>query len=319
MLKRCSGRVRSKIEITMKFTKMQGTGNDFVVIATEDTQRDWSRLATKICDRHYGIGADSLLLLLPSDAADFAMRTLDADGSEAETCGNGLRCLVKYFVDKGLARPGAQEISVATVAGVRQAWIYATDGKVAKVEVGMGEPKFELENIPAAVEPGTGKPIGAKSMMVYPIILDGTELKLSLISLGNPHAVHFSQAPVSGFPLGQLGPQVERHKIFPRRTNFEVARVLSRRLIEARVWERGVGETLSCGSGACAITVAAHLHGYVDKKVEIKLPGGILGVKWDGVGEVFLSGPAETVFTGEWLDEDLDQALDNAPDEVRSK
>lgn len=284
----------------MKFTKMQGAGNDFVVVETSDTQREWSQIAEAMCDRHYGIGADGLLLLLPSDVADFRMRIFNADGSEANVCGNGLRCLIKYFVDGEPANSGAQEISVATVAGVRRAEVYKVAGRVTKVQTGMGEPELEDKDIPVVIEPGAGKVVDIKSMLSYSITVDGRELHLSLVSMGNPHAVYFCQDPVSDFPLSRLGPKVEQHEIFPKGVNFEVARVVNREQVEARVWERGVGETLACGSGACAITVAAQLHGYIDNKVAIKLPGGILEVEWNGAGEVFLSGPAETVFTGEW-------------------
>jgi len=281
---------------------MQGAGNDFILVETNDMQPDWSPVAVAMCDRHYGIGADGLLLLLPSDVADFQMRIFNADGSEAEACGNGLRCLVKYFVDKGLADSRAREISVETVAGIRRAEIYKVDGKVTKVQTGMGKPKFGDKDIPLVMEPGGGKVVDIKSMITYSITVGGKELCLSLVSMGNSHAVHFCRQPVSDFPLYQLGPEVEQHKIFPRGVNFEVARVVNREQIEARVWEKGVGETLACGSGACAITVAAQLHGYIDDKVDITLPGGVLGLEWDGVGEVFLSGPAETVFSGEWPD-----------------
>ncbi|MFC2025350.1 diaminopimelate epimerase [Chloroflexota bacterium] len=291
----------------MKFVKMQGVGNDFVVVETNDRQRDWSQVAIAMCDRHYGIGADGLLLLLPPDVADFRMRIFNADGSEANACGNGIRCLVKYFVDRGLANPGAQEISVEKVAGIRIARVYRVAGKVAKVQTSMGEPKFGDKDIPVVIEPGRGKIVDIKPMITYPVTVEGKELKLNLVSMGNPHAVYFWEQPVSYFPLSQLGPKVENLPIFPNRVNFEVVRVISRQQIEARVWEQGVGETLACGSGACAITVAAQLHGYIDNKADIKLPGGILEVEWDGIGEVFLSGPAETVFSGEWLDENLDQ------------
>ena len=287
----------------MKFTKMQGAGNDFVVVETGDTQRDWSQLAVVVCDRHYGIGADGLLLLLPSSVADFQMRIFNADGSESNTCGNGLRCLVKYFIDNGLANSGSREISVETTSGIRRAPVSKTDSKVTKIQTGMGVPKFGEMDIPVIIEPQKGKVVDIKSMTGYSVTVDGRELQLNLVSMGNPHAVYFSQEPVAHFPLSQLGPKVERHKIFPAGANFEVVQIINRGLVEARVWERGVGETLACGSGACAITVAARLHGYVDSKVDIKLPGGILEVEWDGVGEVMLSGPAETVFTGEWPDE----------------
>jgi len=284
----------------MKFTKMQGAGNDFVLVKTDDMQRDWSPVALAMCDRHYGIGADGLLLLLPSDTADFQMRIFNADGSEADACGNGLRCLVKYFVDGGLTNPGAQELSVETRAGIRKAKIYKVVGKLTEIQVAMGEPKFEDKDIPVAIDKREDSVVDIKSLMNYTITVDGRELPLSLLSVGNPHAIKISRDAVSDFPLSQLGPKIERHKIFPKGVNFEVGRVLDRQQIEARVWEKGVGETLACGSGACAITVAAQLHGYVDKRVVIKLPGGTLEVEWSGVGEVLLSGPAETVFAGEW-------------------
>ena len=287
-------------ERIMKFTKVQGAGNDFVLVETNDTQQDWSQLAVAMCDRHYGIGADGLLLLLPSDAADFRMRIFNGDGSEADACGNGLRCLVKYFVDRGLVTAGAQEILVETAAGIRRTNIHKVAGKVSKVKAAMGEPKFGDKDIPLVIEPGGGKVIDIKSMKTCSITVDGRELQLSLVSMGNPHAVYFCQEPVSDIPLTRLGPKVEQHNMFLRKVNFEVARVLDRQQIEARVWEQGVGETLACGSGACAITVAAQLHGYIDSKVAIKLLGGTLEVEWDGVGEVLLSGPAEIVFTGEW-------------------
>jgi len=290
--------------LIMKFTKMQGAGNDFVLVEAGDMQRDWAKVAEAMCDRHYGIGADGLLLLLPSDVADFRMRMFNPDGSESDACGNGLRCLVKYFMDGGLASSVVQEVSVETVAGVRRAEVYGAAGRTTEVKTWMGAPKFGEKDIPAVIEPDRGNIVDIKSMLTCSITLDGRELPLSLVSMGNPHAVCFCQGPVSDFPLLQLGPKVEQHKLFPKGVNFEVIRVLDRQRIEARVWERGVGETLACGSGACAITVAARKYGYIDNKVDIKLPGGILEVEWDGVGEVFLSGPAETVFSGEWLGED---------------
>ncbi|MFC2036035.1 diaminopimelate epimerase [Chloroflexota bacterium] len=284
----------------MKFTKVQGAGNDFVLLETSDMQGDWASVAVAMCDRHYGVGADGLLLMLPSDVADFLMRIFNVDGSESDACGNGLRCLVKYFVDKGLANSGAQEISVETVAGIRKAKIHKVAGKVTEVQTGMGVPKFGQSDIPVVIGRGEGKVVDIKTMKSHSINVNGSELCLSLVSMGNPHAVYFCQYPVSKFPLSQLGPKLEQHKVFPRGVNFEVVQVVNRGQIEARVWERGVGETLACGSGACAITVAARLHGYVDNEVAIKVPGGTLEVEWDEIGEVFLSGPAEIVFTGEW-------------------
>lgn len=285
----------------MNFTKMQGAGNDFILLETSDAGQDWSPLAVAMCDRHFGVGGDGLLLVMPSDIADARMRVFNADGSEAEACGNGLRCLVKYVVDKGLVHVRAQEVKIETLGGVRSTRLYQKGGKLAEIQVSMGKPKLTAQEIP--VELGSGEKGTLDIILDYPIIIDGEELTLSFVSMGNPHAVHFWPEPVADFPLSRLGPKVEHYQIFPNRANFEVARVISRREIEARVWERGVGETLACGSGVCAIAVAARLHGYIDNEVDIKVPGGILGVEWDGVGEVFLSGPAEVVFTGEWTSE----------------
>ena len=288
----------------MNFTKLQGAGNDFVLVATSDTQRDWSQVAIAVCNRHFGVGADGLLLLLPSEVADFGMRVFNADGSEAEACGNGLRCLVKYIADGGLlASDEAQEVLVETEAGIRIAKVNRVADKLAEIQVSLGVPKFGAKDIPVAIDEDNRGLVDIKSILSYTITVNNRELLLNFVSFGNPHAVYFSRQPVADFPLAQVGPKVERHRIFPNRVNLEVARVMSRRQIEARVWERGVGETLACGSGAAAVAVAARLHGFVDDKVGIKLPGGILDVEWDGVGEVLLGGPAEIVFTGEWPDE----------------
>ena len=288
----------------MNFTKLQGAGNDFVLVEANDMQHDWSQVAVAICDRHFGIGADGLLLLLPSDVADLRMRIFNTDGSEAEACGNGLRCLAKYALHRGLVDARGQEIAVETTAGIRKARLQKAGGELARIQVSMGKPEFGAEDIPVVIEQDRNA-VDIKPIMNYPVIVDGKDLLLDFVSMGNPHAVYFGQQPVSDFPLSQLGPKVEQLAILPNRANFEVANVISRQQIEARVWERGVGETLACGSGACAIAVAAQLHGYVDNKVDVKLPGGILQVEWDGVGEVFLSGPAEVVFTGEWPNEDV--------------
>jgi len=284
----------------MNFTKVQGAGNDFILVEASEVNLDWSQMAMAMCNRHFGIGADGLLVLLSSHLADFQMHIFNPDGSEAEACGNGLRCLAKYVVDMGLANTEAQEILVETVAGIRKVKIYRAMGKLTKIQVDMGEPKFGAEDIPVVIEPKEGDLVDIKSMLSYSITIENTELLLNFVSMGNPHAIYFGQYPVSNFPLSQLGPEVEQHKMFPNRVNFEIANVISRRQIEARVWERGVGETLACGSGACAVAVAAQLLGYTDNKVDITLPGGTLEVEWDKIGEVLLGGPAEIVFTGEW-------------------
>lgn len=298
---------------------MQGAGNDFILIEASNLSRNWSQTAIAMCDRHFGVGGDGLLLVLPSNVADFGMRMFNPDGSEAEACGNGLRCVARYVADKGLlstkfevgevdkespdmelADTVAQEILVETISGIRIVKFYKVAGKVDRIQVSMGEPKFGADDIPVVIE-NFFLPI--KPILDYPVIIRDMDLSLSLVSMGNPHAVYFCSHQVSDFPLSELGSEVEQLAIFPNRVNFEVARVLDRKHIEAQVWERGVGETLACGSGACAVAVAAQLHDYIDKEVDIILPGGILEVEWDRVGEIFLSGPAEVVYTGEWLNE----------------
>jgi diaminopimelate epimerase len=288
----------------MNFTKLQGAGNDFVLVETEDAERNWSQLAASICERHFGIGADGLILLMPSETADCKMRIYNADGSEAEACGNGLRCLVRYVLEMWpKTNWGAEELSIETEAGLRKARITEVAGEPAEIRVSLGEPRFSAKDIPVLLEEGSRKLFDIKSMLGSTATVVNRKLELNFVSMGNPHAIHFSSQAVANFPLAQLGPEVEHHKMFPLRTNFGVARVLTREQIEARVWERGVGETLACGSGAAAVVVAARLSGLVDDRVRVRLPGGILAVEWDRSGEVWLGGPAEIVFTGKWLGE----------------
>ncbi len=281
----------------MNFTKLQGAGNDFILVEVGGKRLDGAELAKAMCHRHFGIGADGLLLLSLDDG--LGMRMFNPDGSEAEACGNGLRCLVRYALDKGLIDNKAAEIAVTTKAGIRKARLYS-EGEITVIQVGMGQPEFSASKIPVALKDKPKEPI-----LDYPLTIDDRKLALSFISMGNPHAVCLIESPVAEFPLSQIGPRVEKHPIFPNRTNFEVARVTSPKQIEARVWERGVGETLACGSGACSIAIIAKLRGYTDSSVDIILPGGTLSVEWEGRGEVFLSGPAEIVFSGEWPDENI--------------
>jgi diaminopimelate epimerase len=285
--------------MAIQFTKMQGAGNDFVLVESQ-AERDWSPLAVAMCDRHFGIGADGLLLVVPSAVADLRMRVFNSDGSEADACGNGLRCVVRYALHRGLVSSRSKTATVETMAGVRKA--YLTGGKKAVIQVGMGEPGFRAAHVPVKVSPGRAD---AGPIKDYPLTIGSQQLRLNMVSMGNPHAVHFGNKPVADFPLREIGPKIENHDIFPRKTNFEVVRVIDRQHVEARVWERGVGETLACGSGACAIGVFGRLHDYTDNIVDIILPGGRLIVEWDGSGEVLLSGPAEIVFSGEYPDETI--------------
>lgn len=295
----------------MRFSKLQATGNDFILVDTltqtlsfrgrGPEESDWPELARAMCDRHFGIGADGLILTQESTIADLKMRVFNPDGSEAEVCGNGLRCFAKYAVEQGLVgkiSPQASlstcSLTVETLSGVKRVKAYISGNKVNRAEVNMGSPQFQPEQIPVKIK------VDIIPTLDYPLTIDGKKLNLSLLSMGNPHAVTFLSQPVVNFPLADIGPKVETHPMFPRRTNFEVARVLGKGKIEARVWERGVGETLACGSGACAIAVAAQLLGYAGSDVDIILSGGTLTVSWDRAGEVLLTGPVEEVFTGEW-------------------
>lgn len=291
----------TKKQTGIQFTKLQATGNDFVLIdliELPQLQPDWPRLAREMCHRRFGVGSDGLILLLKSDVARFRMRMFNPDGSEAEICGNGLRCFARYVVDSGLG-PKDNEITIETPAGIKR--VQRRDGG-SRFRVDMGMPRFGAGEIPLALE------VDRTPIVDYKVKTGGRALLLTFVSMGNPHGVSFVD-DVAGFALSELGPVVEHDKLFPRRLNFEIARVVSRKEIEARVWERGAGETLSCGSGACAVAVAAQLHGYVDSQVDVVLPGGRLGIEWDGRGEVYLSGPAEMIFTGYWLKRNLSEEL----------
>ena len=271
----------------VRFTKLQATGNDFILIDAGELEHDWPTLAKAMCHRHFGVGADGLILLLKSSVADFGMRMLNPDGSEAEVCGNGLRCFARYVAARGLIGDKS-ELAIDTIAGVRR--VQAAAGRFV---VDMGRPELRPEAIPVVL------PVDITPVLDYPLRVGGKELPLTFVSMGNPHGVCFIEG-VFEFPLSELGPVVEQHEMFPQRLNFEVASVMSRKEISARVWERGAGETLSCGSGACAIAVAAQLHGYVDNTVDVALPGGCVTVEWDGKGAVRLIGDAHLTFTGEW-------------------
>ena len=288
----------------MKFSKLQATGNDFILVDARTMEAEWPKLARAMCERHFGAGADGLILVQNSTSADLKMRLFNSNGSEAEVSGNGLRCFAKYTIEEGLvgkmssrAEQKNRSLTIETLSGARQVKAHMSRNRVNRAEVNMGLPRFQPEQIPVKVK------VDIIPILNYPLVIDGKKLTLALLSIGNPHAVSFLSQPVADFPLSEIGAKVEKHPMFPQRTNFEVARVLSRGRIEARVWERGVGETLACGSGASALAVAARLLDYVDRQVDIILAGGTLTVSWDMVGEVLLSGLVEEVFRGEWLGE----------------
>jgi diaminopimelate epimerase len=277
----------------MDFIKLQATGNDFVLIdARRMKKHDWSALAKAMCHRHFGVGADGILLILPSRKADFYMRMFNPDGSEAEACGNGLRCAARYAADNGLAK--GPDIKIETPAGMKIARI---KGKKS-IQVAMGKPILAPSAVPVIVERTGAR--NTAPVIDYPVTIGKMKLKITCVSMGNPHAVCFLEQPVADFPLSKVGPEVQHHPMFPNRVNFEIVNVISRKKLKARVWERGADETLSSGTGACAIAVAARLKKLTDSPVDIILPGGTLTVDWDGKGEILLSGPADLVFEGKW-------------------
>ena len=276
----------------MKFTKMQGIGNDYVYVnCLQETIENPSELAKKISDRHYGVGSDGLIMINPSDKADFEMEMYNADGSRGEMCGNGIRCVAKYVYDYGLT--DKTSISVETLAGIKYLDLTVEDGKVVLVKVDMGTPMLRPEEVPVVSE--------KEGVIDEPITVDGQEYRMTCVSMGNPHAVVFIDQDVKEFPLETVGVKFENHERFPKRVNTEFVNVLDRHTAQMRVWERGSGETLACGTGACAVAVACALNGLTEDEVTVKLLGGDLQIKWDREkNTVYMTGPAEVVFDGEW-------------------
>ena len=288
----------------MKFTKMHGSGNDYLFIDARDPSikdADWPTLSQAMSDRHFGVGGDGIILIMPSDVAHLRMRMFNADGSEGEMCGNGIRCFAKYAIERDIAQPGDSGLHVETLAGIRTIVPVIDRSKVVRARVAMGAPHLEPEEVPVTLPSPPQKNVGS-AVVDYPVEIGGVSLNLSFVSMGNPHAVAFIQQPVDEFPLHTIGPQVERHPMFPRRVNFEIVNLLGRDHLRARVWERGSGETMACGTGACGIAVASRLLGLTGDSVDITLPGGTLNISWDGQGEVYMEGDAVEVFEGEWRD-----------------
>lgn len=271
------------------FTKMHGTGNDFIVIdCRERGPADPARFAAAYCDRRFGIGADQVLLLRSSAVADFAMKIFNADGSEVEMCGNGIRCLARYIWTRGLSAKKALDIE--TPAGIIRP---EQEGDLVRVD--MGEPVFAAERVP--VRAG-GERQGDAPVVDFPLGIGDREFLITCVSMGNPHAVIFLDEPVREFGVTRYGPDIERHPIFPKRTNVEFINVKSRDELVMRVWERGSGETLACGTGASAAGVAAMIKGLTDRKVTIHLLGGDLVIEWAADNRVLMTGPAVEVFEG---------------------
>lgn len=277
----------------MEFVKMHGTGNDFVIVDEMMLPEGLSleNLAVQICDRHFGIGADGMIIIRPSDKGDLRMQILNSDGSEPEMCGNGIRCFSKYAYEEGIVPKTKMEIE--TLAGIIRPEIILRDGKVEAVKVDMGEPRLSAGEIPVDHE--------MDRVVDQPLKSGGRDYRITCVSMGNPHCVIFVPA-IEEIRLEEWGPDVCTHSAFPRQTNVEFIQVVDRHNIIMRVWERGAGETLACGTGACASVVACVLNGKTDRKVSVSLAGGDLEVEWDEEsGRVFMTGPAERVFQGTFL------------------
>jgi diaminopimelate epimerase len=276
----------------MRFVKMHGIGNDYVYIdCFRETVTDAERWAVRLSDRHFGVGGDGLILIMPSDKADARMRMFNADGSEAQMCGNGIRCVAKYVFESGICRQ--PEITVETLAGVLRLQLYAADGSVEKVRVDMGPPRLRRQDIPML---GQGaRVLGEK------LVAGDAEFTVTCLSMGNPHCVIYVD-DVAQFPVAYYGPLLEHHQQFPERTNVEWVECLNRRELRQRTWERGSGETLACGTGACAATVASVLNGKTERAVTVHLLGGDLEVEWGDDDHVYMTGPAVEVFRGEWTE-----------------
>ncbi|GAA5346124.1 diaminopimelate epimerase [Planifilum fimeticola] len=276
--------------MTWTFTKMQGLGNDFVVVSRSALPEDAPERARALCDRHFGVGADGLVFVLPSEKADVAMRIFNPDGTEAEQCGNAVRCVARYFFERISGEK--RELTVETRAGLQRVELEVSKGRVVAVCVDMGRPILQGREIPTAVD--------RERVVEEPLEVDGARFRFTAVSMGNPHAVvQVEDAP--SFPVEEWGPRLETHPLFPRKTNVEFITVRSPREIDMRVWERGVGQTLACGSGACAALVAAVLTGKAEREATVHLLGGDLHIRWDEESDrVFMTGPAEFVFEGEW-------------------
>lgn len=281
----------------MEFTKMHGIGNDYVYIDARNQSANWSEVAKTVSDRHFGIGGDGLILIHDSDKADLRMQMFNSDGSEGEMCGNGIRCFVKLAVEKNMLHSKPESVSVETPAGILNVVPQYNGDSVSGCTVNMGLPILIPSQVPVSLDSEWNN---CDMILDYPFNDFGQNLKMAFVSMGNPHAICFIEEPVDEFPLTEIGPKIETHPIFPNRVNFEIVNIISPNEMKMRVWERGSGITLACGTGACAVAVAANLKGLTNKDSIIQLPGGPLNITLGSSGNVYMTGPAEQAFTGEF-------------------
>ena len=284
--------------MTVEFTKLHGAGNDYIAIDGRGIDRDWGALSKAMSALAFGVGSDGIVLVQDSDVAQIRMRVYNPDGSEAEMSGNGIRLFSKFVVDRKFVLPEDNGLTVETGGGVRVVWPIMQDDKMVAAKVAMGEPTFIPAEIPVELAA-----IGDLEILKdFPIRAGGYDLKITCLAVGNPHAVVVMKDPVEDFPLTEVGPHVEHHKLFPNRINFEIVNVINRSKIRARIFERGAGETMSSGTGSTAAASAARAHGLVDNTVDVIVDGGILRISWDENGQAYLEGPAVEVFSGVWPD-----------------
>lgn len=291
----------------MKFVKMQGCGNDYIYVdGSKETVGNKPEVVKKLSDRHFGIGGDGVIFINPSKTADFEMEMYNADGSRSEMCGNGIRCVAKYVYDYGLTEK--TELAIESAGKIKYITLYIKDGKVDQVKVNMGAPELQKEKIPVEMPSETESVIGC------PVCIDDDEYRMTCVSMGNPHAVVFmdeirnnnsvestpKQVDLRNLEIEKIGPKFEHHPCFPNRTNTEFVEVIDRHTVDMRVWERGTGETLACGTGCCAVVVACVLNGRTEEDVTVRLLGGELQIQWDRTENcVYMTGPARVVFEGE--------------------
>lgn len=281
----------------LRFTKMHGLGNDYIFIDAHEQPVEHYKLgmlSALVSDRHFGVGSDGLIVIMPSEVADFRMRIFNPDESESEMCGNGIRALAKYVYEHGLT--DKTELAVETGAGILHPRLTVRDGRVVSVTVDMGEPRLARREIPMLGEPAD------EPVINEPLDVDGQTVHVTCVSMGNPHCIQFVDS-ADDAPVLTMGPQIENHPAFPERTNVEFIEVVDRARVRMRVWERGAGETLACGTGASATGVACALNDRTERTIEVELLGGTLTIEWAANNHVFMTGPAEEVFSGELPDE----------------
>lgn len=283
----------------MNFTKMHGCGNDYVYVdCTKEVIPDIAATAVRVSDRHFGIGSDGLILIKSSEVADFEMDMYNSDGSRGKMCGNGIRCVAKYVYDHGLTNK--TEITVDTQAGIKTLQLTVCDGKVSKVRVDMGEPVLIPQEIPVKASVLGWADDRREAIVAQPFTVANSSYDITCVSMGNPHCITFIDEDVRSFPLEAVGSLFEKHELFPEGVNTEFVNIIDKEHLRMRVWERGSGETLACGTGACAVAVASYLNGFTGRKVDVELMGGHLEIVYDAAtNHVFMTGPATEVFSGE--------------------